>query len=58
MKLSTDLSGNYLLVTDIHRRVVYCFEVFSFHDEEDHTKGNCYIRYNALFPPEGSRLNI
>jgi WD40 repeat protein len=44
MKLSTDLSGNYLLITDIHRRVVYCFEVFSFHDEEDHTKGNCYIR--------------
>ena len=40
MKINADQSGNYILITDIHRRVVYCLECYtSFEDE-----GSCYIR--------------
>ena len=39
MKLSADQSGNYILLTDIHRRVVYCLECYSNFEEE-----KCLIR--------------
>ena len=39
MKLSADQSGNYILLTDIHRRVVYCLECYSNFEEE-----KCMIR--------------
>merc|ERR1711892_795398 len=40
MKLNCDQSGAYIMITDIHRRVVYAFECFTSFEED----GNCYLR--------------
>lgn len=44
MKLSVDQTGNYIMITDINRRVVYCLECCSEFDATPNGDGDCTIR--------------